>query len=150
MSDAPSPSSPLGWTADIEAATVANTTFRTVLFTGTHLQLTVMSLAAGQSIGWEMHDHLDQFLRVEQGSGTLKLGRSADEVAEEHPVADDWAIIIPAGTWHDVVNTGDGPLKLYSVYGPPDHPPGTVHETKADAEAAEASEHDHHAGPADE
>jgi mannose-6-phosphate isomerase-like protein (cupin superfamily) len=136
---------PIGWVADIEQATVANRTFRTVLYTGSHLQLTVMSLAVGESIGWEMHDHLDQFLRIESGTGRLKLGRTADEVAEEHPVSDDWAMIIPAGTWHDVVNEGDTELKLYSVYAPPDHPDGTVHATKADAQAAESSEHDHHA-----
>jgi mannose-6-phosphate isomerase-like protein (cupin superfamily) len=142
----PTPRS-LGWVDDIETATVDTTNFRAVLFTGTHLQLTVMSLAAGENIGWEMHDHLDQFLRVERGRGTLKLGRSADEVAEEHEVSDDWAAIIPAGTWHDVVNDGDGELKLYSVYAPPDHPDGTVHATKADAETDEAedSPHDHHA-----
>jgi mannose-6-phosphate isomerase-like protein (cupin superfamily) len=142
----PTPRS-LGWVDDIETATVDNTNFRAVLFTGTHLQLTVMSLPAGENIGWEMHDHLDQFLRVERGRGTLKLGRSADEVAEEHEVSDDWAAIIPAGTWHDVVNDGDGELKLYSVYAPPDHPDGTVHVTKADAETDEAedSPHDHHA-----
>jgi mannose-6-phosphate isomerase-like protein (cupin superfamily) len=135
----------LGWVDDVEQVTVANTNFRTVLFTGKHIQLTVMSLAVGESIGWEMHDHLDQFLRIEQGSGVLKLGTSADDVAEEHPVGDDWAMIIPAGTWHDVVNVGDTELKLYSIYGPPDHPDGTVHVTKQDAEEAEASAHDHHA-----
>lgn len=131
----------LGWVADIEEATVGNTTFRTVLFTGKHIQLTVMSLAAGENIGWEMHDHLDQFLRIESGSGVLKLGPSEDRVTEEHEVGDDWAMIIPAGTWHDVVNVGESELKLYSIYGPPDHPDGTVHLTKADAEAAEAAEH---------
>jgi mannose-6-phosphate isomerase-like protein (cupin superfamily) len=150
MSDATASSSTIGWIADIEDATVSNTNFRTVLFTGKHLQLTVMSLAPGENIGWEMHDHLDQFLRVESGTGVLKFGRSADEVSEEHPVSDDWAMIIPAGTWHDVVNTGERELKLYSIYGPPDHPDGTVHVTKADAEAAEASEHDHHAPPVDD
>ena len=141
----------LGWVADVEAATVENTNFRTVLFTGSHLQLTVMSLATGEHIGWEMHDHLDQFLRVEQGAGTLRLGTSADDVAEEHDVSDDWAMIIPAGTWHDVLNTGDSDLKLYSIYSPPDHPAGTVHATKADADAdeADASEHDHQAEPVD-
>jgi ABC-type Fe3+/spermidine/putrescine transport system ATPase subunit/mannose-6-phosphate isomerase-like protein (cupin superfamily) len=152
MSDVTSANSALGWVDDIERATNANTNFRTVLFTGKHLQLTVMSLAVGENIGWEMHDHLDQFLRVEAGTGTLKLGTSADDVTEEHPVSDDWAMIIPAGTWHDVVNEGDSELKLYSVYAPPDHPAGTVHATKADAEAAEAhgSGHDHHAEePAD-
>lgn len=137
--------SSLGWVDDMEAVTVANTNFRTVLFTGKHLQLTVMSLAVGESIGWEMHDNLDQFLRLEQGSGVLKLGTGADDVAEEHPVGDDWAMIIPAGTWHDVENTGDTDLKLYSIYAPPDHPAGTVHVTKRDAEEAEASAHDHHA-----
>ena len=147
MSDAPPNSTALGWLADIEAATVSNGNFRTVLFTGAHLQLTVMCLGAGENIGWEMHDDLDQFLRVERGTGTLRLGRSAGDVAEEHVVADDWAMIIPANTWHDVVNDGDTELRLYSVYGPPDHPPGTVHVTKADAEAAKGSEHDHHAPP---
>jgi mannose-6-phosphate isomerase-like protein (cupin superfamily) len=143
MSEATSKSS-LGWVDNVEHVTVANTNFRTVLFTGTHIQLTVMSLAVGEDIGWEMHDHLDQFLRIESGSGVLKLGPTEDAATEEHLVSDDWAMIIPAGTWHDVVNTGDSELKLYSIYGPPDHPAGTVHVTKADAEAAEASEHDHH------
>jgi mannose-6-phosphate isomerase-like protein (cupin superfamily) len=127
----------VGWVADIEAETTANTDFRRVLYTGGHVQLTVMSLAPGEDIGWEMHDHLDQFLRIEQGRGVLRFGRSKDTVDEEHAVADDWAIIVPAGTWHDVVNTGDTPLRLYSIYAPAEHPPGTVHRTKADAEAAE-------------
>jgi mannose-6-phosphate isomerase-like protein (cupin superfamily) len=150
MSEPTSSTGPLGWVGDIEDVTVDNTNFRQVVYTGRHIQLTVMSLRVGENIGWEMHDHLDQFLRVESGTGTLKLGRSADEVAEEHPVSDDWAMIIPAGTWHDVVNDGDAELKLYSIYGPPDHPDGTVHVTKAEADAAEASEHDHHAQPADD
>ena len=120
----------LGWVGDIEQETVANTTFRTVVFTGEHTQLTVMSLAPGESIGREVHEGIDQFLRVE-------LGGSEDAVDETHDVSDDWAIVVPAGVWHDVVNTGDGELKLYSLYSPPEHPDGTVHATKADAEAAE-------------
>jgi mannose-6-phosphate isomerase-like protein (cupin superfamily) len=150
--DAKSSPSDIGWVGEIEDVTNANTTFRTVVFTGEHLQLTVMSLAAGENIGWEMHDNLDQFLRIESGTGTLKLGRSAEEVAEEHAVSGDWAMIVPAGTWHDVVNEGASELKLYSVYAPPDHPPGTVHVTKADAQAAEdeGSGHDHHAPSADD
>jgi mannose-6-phosphate isomerase-like protein (cupin superfamily) len=127
----------LGWAADIEAATLENTNFRRVLFTGGHMQLTVMSLAPGEDIGWEMHDTHDQFLRIEQGRGRLRFGRSENSVEEEHNVEDDWAIIVPAGTWHDVLNTGDTELKLYSLYAPPEHPPETVHRTKADAEAAE-------------
>jgi len=135
----------LGWVADIEEATVENSDFRRVLFTGKHVQLTVMSLAPGENIGWEMHDHLDQFLRVESGSATLRLGRTGEAVDEEHELSDDWAIVVPGGTWHDVLNTGDTPLKLYSIYGPPDHPDGTVHHTKADAEADKHDEPDHHA-----
>jgi mannose-6-phosphate isomerase-like protein (cupin superfamily) len=130
-------SASLGWVADIEAETLANGDFRRVLYTGDHLQLTVMSLAPGEDIGWEMHDHLDQFLRIEQGTGVLRFGRSKDSVDDEHEVADDWAIIVPAGTWHDVMNTGDVELKLYSIYAPAEHPPDTVHRTKADALAAE-------------
>ena len=127
----------LGWVADVERATLDNTNFRTVLFTGEHTQLTVMSLAPGESIGREVHEGIDQFLRIERGSGRVELGASEDAVDETHDVGDDWAIIVPAGVWHDLVNTGDGELKLYSLYSPPEHPDGTVHRTKADAEAAE-------------
>lgn len=129
-----------GWIGDIEDATLTNDTFRTVLFTGEHMQLTVMRLRAGEEIGLEMHDDLDQFIRVEQGQARITMGPSKDEVAETHDVEDDWAAIIPGGTWHNVVNTGDGDLRLYSLYTPPEHPDGTVHETKAEADAAE---HDH-------
>jgi len=129
-----------GWVADIEDATLANDTFRTVLFTGQNLQLTVMRLQPGEEIGLEMHDHLDQFIRIEEGRATVTLGPSKEEVAETHEVEDDWAVIIPGGTWHNVINAGDGDLKLYSIYAPPEHPDGTVHQTKAEADA---DEHDH-------
>lgn len=129
--------SSLGWVDDIERVTLDNTNFRTVVRTGTHAQLTVMRLAPGEEIGWEAHGHLDQFLRIEQGKGRLDLGRAGDAVDESHDVEDDWAIIVPAGTWHNVVNTGDEDLKLYSIYSPPEHPDGTVHVTKAEADAAE-------------
>ena len=132
----------LGWVADVEKATLDNTNFRTVLFTGEHTQLTVMCLQPGEEIGWEAHHDIDQFLRLEQGSGRAEFGAGEDAVDETHDVSDDWAIIIPAGVWHNVVNTGDEPLKLYSLYSPPEHPDGTVHVTKAEAEAAEA-EHGH-------
>ena len=127
----------LGWVGDIECATLENETFRTVLHTGGHLQLTVMRLGPGEDIGREAHPHLDQFLRIESGSGRVEFGRTEDAVEETHDVADDWAIIVPAGVWHNVVNTGEGDLKLYSIYAPPEHPDGTVHRTKADADAAE-------------
>jgi mannose-6-phosphate isomerase-like protein (cupin superfamily) len=127
----------LGWVGDIERATLENETFRTVLHTGEHLQLTVMRLGPREDIGREAHPHLDQFLRIESGSGRVEFGRTEDAVEEAHDVADDWAIIVPAGVWHNVVNTGEGDLKLYSIYAPPEHPDGTVHRTKADADAAE-------------
>jgi mannose-6-phosphate isomerase-like protein (cupin superfamily) len=127
----------LGWVGDVESQTLENDTFRTVLFTGEHVQLTVMRLAPGEDIGREAHPHLDQFLRVESGAGRVELGRSEDAVEETHDVDDGWAIIVPAGVWHNVVNIGDGDLKLYSLYAPPEHPDGTVHHTKAEADAAE-------------
>lgn len=127
----------LGWVGDVEQATLDNDTFRTVLFTGEHTQLTVMRLGPGEDIGREAHSHLDQFLRIEQGSARVELGRSEDQIDETHEVEDDWAIIVPAGAWHNVVNTGSGEVKLYSLYSPPEHPDGTVHRTKADAERAE-------------
>ena len=130
----------LGWVKEIESVTLANEHFRSVVYTGDHTQLTVMRLQPGESIGWEAHDQLDQFLRVEQGEGRVELGKSEDSVDETHDVGPDWAIIVPAGIWHNLVNTGSVDVKLYSLYSPPEHPDGTVHKTKAEAEAAE---HDH-------
>jgi mannose-6-phosphate isomerase-like protein (cupin superfamily) len=127
----------IGWVGDIEAATLSNETFRTVLFTGEHTQLTVMRLAPGEEIGRERHPHLDQFIRIEEGHARIELGFSEDTIDETHDVKDDWAVIIPAGIWHNVVNAGDADLKLYSLYSPPEHPDGTVHVTKAEADAAE-------------
>jgi mannose-6-phosphate isomerase-like protein (cupin superfamily) len=131
----------LGWVGDIEQATLDNTAFRTVLFTGAHEQLTVMRLQPGEDIGREVHDDHDQFLRIEEGRARVEFGRSADEVDETHEVEDDWAIIVPAGVWHNVVNEGDADVKLYSLYAPPEHPPDTVHRTKAEADAAERAHH---------
>ncbi len=131
----------LGWVGDIERITLDNETFRTVVFTGAHEQLTVMRLAPGEDIGRERHDHLDQFLRLEQGKARVEFGSDEDRIDETHDVKADWAIIVPAGVWHNVVNTGDAEVKLYSLYAPPQHPDGTVHRTKEEAEAAEAEEH---------
>ena len=127
----------LGWIGDIEQETTENGTFRTVLFTGEHAQLTVMSIPPGQDIGREVHADCDQFLRIEQGNARVEFGSAEEATEESHEVEAGWAIIVPAGVWHDVVNTGAGDLRLYSVYSPPQHPAGTVHRTKADAEAAE-------------
>ena len=129
-----------GFTGNIEELTLENSNFRTVLFTGKQTQLTVMSLQPGEEIGLEMHDHIDQFLRIEQGTAKVTLGPSKEEISETHELRDDWVVIVPGGTWHNVINTGDGELKLYSLYSPPEHPDGTVHPTKADSDA---DEHDH-------
>lgn len=130
-----------GWVKNIEEATVNNSTFRTALFTGKYLQLTVMSIKPGEDVGLEVHDSVDQFLRIEDGTAHVTFGPNKDEVTEEWDVSDDWAIIVPAGTWHNIINTGDVDLKLYSIYAPPNHPAGTVHQDKAEADAAEAAEH---------
>jgi mannose-6-phosphate isomerase-like protein (cupin superfamily) len=130
-----------GWVGDVERETLDNTMFRRVLYTGEHTQLTVMCLKPGEDIGREAHDHLDQFLRIEEGKGRVELGGAEDGVDEAHDVEDDWAVIVPAGVWHNVVNTGEGDLKLYSLYSPPEHPPQTLHRTKAEADAAEAEHH---------
>lgn len=122
---------------NITDVTKQNDTFRTALWTRSNLQLTLMSIDVGEDIGIEMHPHVDQFLRVEEGQGVVRMGKSKDELTFEEKVYDDFAIIIPAGTWHNVINTGQIPLKLYSIYAPPQHPYGTVHHTKEEAEAAE-------------
>jgi mannose-6-phosphate isomerase-like protein (cupin superfamily) len=129
----------IGWVGDIERRTLENDTFRTVLFTGEHLQLTVMRLAPGEDIGRERHPDRDQFIRIEEGQARIELSAREDRVDEAHDAAEDWAVVVPAGTWHNVINTGAGELKLYSLYAPPEHPDRTVHRTKADAEAAEHS-----------
>jgi mannose-6-phosphate isomerase-like protein (cupin superfamily) len=127
----------LGWIGPIEQQTLENDSFRTVVFTGGHTQLTLMSLAPGEDIGLEAHPHVDQFLRLEQGRARVEFGRSRDRADETYEVGEDWAFIVPAGVWHNVVNIGDREVKLYSVYSPPEHPDGTVHRTKRDAEEAE-------------
>jgi len=127
----------IGWVGDIEHRTLENETFRTVVFTGMHSQLTVMRLASGEDIGKEVHPDRDQFIRVEEGQARVEFGRTEDEVDEAYDLSDDWAVVIPAGIWHNVINTGSGELKLYSLYAPPEHPDGIVHRTKADAQAAE-------------
>jgi mannose-6-phosphate isomerase-like protein (cupin superfamily) len=95
----------LGWIDDIERATLDNTTFRTVLFTGEHTQLTVMRLGPGEGIGREVHSHLDQFIRIEEGQARVELGRTEDGIDETHDVEPDWAVIVPAGIWHTTSST---------------------------------------------
>lgn len=129
---------PSPFITNIEQATLENTNYRTALWTGSQLQLTLMSIEPGHDIGLEVHDDHDQFLRIEQGQATVHLGPSEDSL-ETFQAADDDAIFVPAGTWHNVTNSGDTPLKVYSIYSPPEHAHGTVHVTKDEAEAAEHS-----------
>jgi mannose-6-phosphate isomerase-like protein (cupin superfamily) len=133
---------PKPYVVNINEATKQNDTFRTALWTGTHLQLTLMSINVGEDIGLEMHSDVDQFLRVEEGEGLVRMGNSESNLNFQRRIYDDSAILIPAGTWHNLINTGSTPLKLYSIYAPPNHPRGTAHETKADVEAAEESHGD--------
>jgi len=133
---------PEPFVVNIEEATKQNNTYRTALWTGSHLQLTLMSIKVGEDIGLEVHPNLDQFIRIEEGQGVIKMGDSKDELDFQAKVYDDFAFIIPAGKWHNLINTGNKPIKLYSIYAPPQHPYGTVHETKADAMADE-SHHNH-------
>lgn len=117
---------------DIESESLDNTDYRRTLWTGRHLQLTVMSIDVGDDVGLEVHPDNDQFLRVEEGIGRTQMGPAEDDLSFVRDVKDDDIIMVPAGTWHNVVNTGDRPLKLYALYGPPDHEPATVHPTHRD------------------
>ncbi|TCO79221.1 cupin domain-containing protein [Marinisporobacter balticus] len=128
---------PEPFVVNIEEATKQNTNFRTALWTGNHLQLTLMSIHVGEDIGLEIHPNLDQFVRIEEGQGLVQMGDRKDNLDFQRKVFDDYAFIIPAGKWHNLINIGNKPLKLYSIYAPPQHPYGTIHETKKDAEAAE-------------
>jgi mannose-6-phosphate isomerase-like protein (cupin superfamily) len=121
---------------DIETATKDNTAYRAVAWTGKYLQVTLMSIPVGSSIGLEVHPETDQFLRLDAGSGVCRMGPSEAELTDTE-VTDGWSIQVPAGTWHDVVNTGDEPLQLYAIYAPSHHAKGTVHQTAEDAEKDE-------------
>ncbi len=122
---------------DIEKVTKQNRAFRTALWTGKHLQLTLMCINVGEDIGLEVHPNLDQFIRIEEGEGLVQMGDSQSHLDFKEKAYADYAIIIPAGKWHNLTNTGNKPLKLYSIYTPPQHPFGTVHKTKAEAMATE-------------
>ncbi len=125
-----------GYLTNIEKRTLDNTKFRQVLFTGPHAQLVVMALKPSEDIGLETHDDVDQFIRVEAGHGTALLD------GQEHVLEDGSAVVIPAGMKHNIINSSRTEmLKLYTIYSPPEHPDGTIHETKADAEAYEREHH---------
>ncbi len=116
-----------GFVTNIEEDTLANTNFRKVIFTAKHSQLVLMSLKESEEIGMEVHSDVDQFFRFEQGEGKVVID------GEEHQVKNGSAVVVPAGSEHNVINTGKEPLQLYTIYSPPNHPDGTINVTKADA-----------------
>jgi mannose-6-phosphate isomerase-like protein (cupin superfamily) len=122
---------------DLEKATIENSSYRTVAWTGIHLQLTLMSIPVGGDIGLEAHPDTDQFLRVDAGRGRVQMGPSKEQLDFDREVEDGGAIMVPAGTWHNVTNIGDEPLQLYAIYAPVHHAAGKVHPTAADAERDE-------------
>jgi len=125
-----------GFAANIEQETLNNDNFRKVLFTGQYTQLVLMNLRPGEEIGMEVHPAVDQFFRFEQGEGKVIIN------GEEHVVKNGSAVIVPAGSEHNVINTSSkASLKIYTLYSPPNHPDGTIHATKAEAEEYEKSHH---------
>ena len=126
---------------NIDEYTMANDNFRVVLWTGTKFQVTLMSIPVGCDVGLEQHPDTDQFLRVEDGQAKVMMGDSEESLTFIKTAEKDFAIIVPAGKWHNIINTGDTPLKLYSIYSPVQHPFGAVHKTQEEAEEAEHAEH---------
>lgn len=122
---------------DIRRLTEQNNNFRSTLWTGTYMQLTLMSIEPGSAIGLEIHPDTDQFLCVAQGVGRVLMGKSKEILNYQQNIRDGFSILVPAGMWHNIINIGKIPLKLSSIYAPPHHPRGTVHKTKADSDASE-------------
>jgi len=126
---------------DIDAYTMANTNFRVVLWTGNNLQVVLMSIPVGGEVGLEQHPNTEQFLRIESGEAKVLMGDEKEHLTFEQSAEKDFAIFVPAGKWHNIINTGNEPLKLYSIYSPVEHPHGTIHKTFEEAEEAEALMH---------
>ncbi|WP_455683468.1 cupin domain-containing protein [Thomasclavelia sp.] len=128
---------PTPFIIDIYKATLNNNNFRTALWTGNNMQLTLMNIPAGEDIGLEMHSDVDQFIKIENGTGLVKMGNEKEKLLNQQIIFTDTALFIPKGTWHNIINIGNEPLKLYSIYAPVQHPWGTVHLTKEIAESME-------------
>ena len=124
---------------DVEGLTLQNENYRTTLWTGNNLQMTLMTIAPGDDIGLEVHPDNDQFLRIEQGTAKVSIGVDKENM-QVWTANDGFGVFVPAGNWHNLESVGPDALKVYSIYAPSHHPHGTVHATKADAEAAEAAE----------
>ncbi|RJE88404.1 cupin domain-containing protein [Paenibacillus sp. 1011MAR3C5] len=121
------------YVVNIETVTEQNNAYRTAIWTGKHLQVTVMSIRVGEDIGLEVHPTTDQFIRIEEGEGLVQMGDQRDQLDFQMKASEDYAIMIPAGKWHNITNTGDEPLKIYAIYAPPEHPFGAVQETRETA-----------------
>lgn len=125
---------PKPFVANIKQLAKQNNAFRRALWTGEHLQITLMSIPVNESIGLEIHPNVDQFIQIEQGMGIIKMGDSQNNLDFQKNVGENFAFVIPAGKWHNLVNIGNEPIKLFSIYAPPQHLRGSVHVTKKDAE----------------
>ncbi len=122
---------------NIDKETRCNNNFRKAIWTGEHLQVTVMSIIPGGEVGLEIHENLDQFFRIEYGVASVYMGKTKQDVKFYGNANDNYAILVPAGTWHNIINEQNTPLKLYSIYAPPKHPIGTIHKTKFEADLEE-------------
>jgi mannose-6-phosphate isomerase-like protein (cupin superfamily) len=120
---------------NIEEATRGNSNYRSVAWSGRYLQVTLMSIPVGGDIGLEAHPQTDQFLRLDAGSGKVQMGSAKDKLTFEKEVSNGWCILVPAGTWHNIINTGATPMQVYAIYAPAHHAPGKVQATAAAAEA---------------
>ncbi|MFO7923190.1 MAG: cupin domain-containing protein [Bacteroidales bacterium] len=128
------------WVLDIEEATIENNSYRIAKWSGEFMQMVLMSISPGEVIDLEIHEHHDQFIRIEEGEARVLMGKTEDNLDFDKVVSDDWSIFIPAGYWHQVINTGNSDLKLYTIYAPGEHERGTHHETYQEA----ADDHHHH------
>jgi mannose-6-phosphate isomerase-like protein (cupin superfamily) len=120
---------------DLEHETLENENYRTVVWSGKYLQVTLMSIPVGSDIGLEAHPDTDQFLRLDGGRGRVQMGPAKDQLTFDREVSDGWCILVPAGTWHNVTNVGDEPMQLYAIYAPAHHKPGKIHKSFEEGEA---------------
>lgn len=122
---------------NLENLAKMNSNFRTTVWTGNNLQVTLMSIPVDGDIGIEMHSNLDQFIFIVEGCALVRMGKCKNALPYQQKINHGFGVLIPSDTWHNIINIGDTPLKLYSIYAPPQHPFGTIHETKEDAEEKE-------------
>lgn len=132
---------PEPFVANIHQMAIKNNYFRTALWTGKHMQMTLMTIPVRGEIGLELHSNLEQFLYIESGKGIVKMGSTKEKLNYQKDIYNGMGIFIPANTWHNLINTSNVPIKLFSIYAPPQHPFGTIHQTK---EIADAAEHEYH------